>query len=187
MKILFIDTHSSKVNLIIKTDKEEFRAELDSNRSHSEVVVPALDRLLKKSKIKLEEIDELIVVNGPGSFTGVRIGVTIAKTIAVSLNIPIKTITSLEMFGVSSNEQSGRVIVEDSKGVYSARILNNKYDDFKYQKKSEFEESVKLENIKVLKSDIIDIDKIIKYLENKECVNPHLVNPIYIKEIDALK
>lgn len=187
MKVLFIDTHSEKVTMIIKNDGHIFKNELVSDKSHSEVVIPTLEKLLKESCIKLDELDEIIVVNGPGSFTGVRIGVTISKTLAYSLNIPIKTITSLEMYGVSANEEFDIVTVSDSKGMYSAKYNNGKFDNFNYQKKSVFEEMVENDNLKVLGSKNIDIEKVINYLKDKEVVNPHVVNPIYIKEIDALK
>ena len=61
---------------------------------------PAIKELIDEQKL-----DEIIVVNGPGSFTGVRLGVTIAKTLAYTLNIPIKTISSLEVSSISNNAQ----------------------------------------------------------------------------------
>lgn len=187
MNLLFIDTHSEKVVIKIKKKDEIFEEEVLSNRSHSEVLVPTLDSVLKRSGLKLQDIDEIIVVNGPGSFTGVRMGVTIAKTIAYCLNKKIKTITSLEMFGVSSEEEFDLVTVSDSKGVYSALKKGNEYTQFLYHRISEFEIYKNENNYKVLKEKKIDLEKILLYLENVEPINPHLVNPIYIKEIDALK
>lgn len=187
MKVLFIDTHSEKVRIILKNGESIVKEEMTSDRSHSEVAVSTLEKVLNKAKLETDELDEIVVVNGPGSFTGVRIGVTIAKTIAYSKNIPIKTITSLEAFGCSATEIFDLVTVEDAKGVYSAVLKNGEYDDFLYQKRSEFEEYVNSNNFKVLKEKIMDLDKMLDYLSDKDCTNPHLVNPIYIKEIDALK
>lgn len=187
MKKLFIDTHSQEVIVTIITDEKIYKNETTSDRSHSEVVVPLLEKALKEAEIELSNIDEIIVVNGPGSFTGVRIGVTIAKTIAYSLNIPIKTISSLEAYGVSSTSNFDIVIVRDSKGVYSAKKNEDKFEDFIYQKDSEFNNYISEHRYTVLESSFIDYEKILKYLEDKECNNPHLVNPVYIKEIDALK
>lgn len=187
MKTLFIDTHSEKVTIILDTGVEKFRGEALSDRSHSETVIPLLNELLEKADLSSKDLEQIIVVNGPGSFTGVRIGVTIAKTIAYLVNIPIKSISSLEMFGVSATEDFDLVGVSDSKGVYSALFKDGEFCDFQYQKRSIFEEMVKSENLKVLESKTIDLDKIYKYLETKNSENPHLVNPIYIKEIDALK
>lgn len=187
MKTLFIDTHSEKVLLGICNESKLTIIEKTSEKSHSEIVIPSLNELLENTKLTLNDIDEIIVVNGPGSFTGVRIGVTIAKTIAYSLNIPIKTITSLEAYGVSDNKSFDIVTVKDSKGVYSALYKNNAFVDFSYRKNGEFEAYVKETNYKICDNSDIDILKVIDYLKNKDYTNPHAVNPIYIKEIDALK
>lgn len=186
MKTLFIDTHSDKLTVIIRKDEEEKLIENMSDRSHSEIAMPSIVQVFDEAKITPEELDEIIVVCGPGSFTGVRIGVTIAKTLAYSLNIPIKTITSLEMYGVSSSEDADIVTVKDSKGVYSAR-RGLEYTDFMYQRNQEFLEYIAQNDFKVLNEKKIDLDKILDYLKDKKFLSPHEVNPIYIKEIDALK
>lgn len=187
MNLLFLDTHSELVTVIVKCKERVFKRELTSERSHSEIAVNVLRETLDEAGLELDSLDEIIVVNGPGSFTGVRIGVTIAKTIAFAKKIPIKTITSLEMYGVSSGVEHDLVTVEDSKGVYSAVYKDDKYEDFRYQKKSEFERYVKENDFRILKDKKIDIEKVADYLKNREYENPHMVNPIYIKEIDALK
>ncbi len=187
MTKLFIDTHSEKVTVAILKDGNIYKKDGISNRSHSEIVMPLLDELLKEAEIEVTDVQEVVVVNGPGSFTGVRIGVTIAKTIAYSLNISIKVISSLEMFGVCANEDFDIATVEDAKGVYSARKTDDGYVDFMYQRKAEFLEYVQENNFIVLKERMIDCEKIFKYMETKESCNPHTVNPIYVKEIDALK
>ncbi len=187
MTRLFIDTHSELVMMAIVDEKRVYKKEAISNRSHSEVAIPLLDELLKSSGIGLAEIDEIIVVNGPGSFTGVRIGVTIAKTIAYSNNIDIKTITSLEMYGVSAKEYFDIVMVPDSKGVYSAHLVDGKYVEFMYQRQADFDEYISKNGFTILEGKNVDFEKIIAYSKGLKKVNPHKVNPIYIKEIDALK
>ena len=62
--------------------------------------------------------EKIYVVNGPGSFTGVRLGVTIAKTFAYTLEIPIKTISSLELKAVSLVEKNKIVGVKENNGYY---------------------------------------------------------------------
>ena len=187
MKTLFIDTHSECVRIIFKDGETIIREDATSHRSHSEVTIPTLEKVLQRGYCKIEDIDELIVVNGPGSFTGVRMGVTVAKTIAHCKNIPIKTITSLEMYGVSSDKHFDIVTVEDSKGVYSALCKDGEYGEFLYQRRSDFEEYVLKNGFEVLDEKQIDIEKIVDYTTHLDAVNPHVVNPIYIKEIDALK
>lgn len=187
MPKLFVDTHSEKVTLALIEEDKIFEKNAFSNRSHSEVVVPLLDDILKEAGCDLAKLDEIVVVNGPGSFTGVRIGVTVAKTIAYSHSIPIKVISSLEMFGESAEEYFDLVTVEDAKGVYSAHRVDGEYTDFIYQRRQEFEEYVSKNGFTVLENKKIDYQNILAYVAKKETINPHLVTPIYIKEIDALK
>ena len=64
-------------------------------QSQSEYMVPELDKLLDKFDVKREEIKEVVIANGPGSYTGVRIALTIGKTIATVLGCKIYAISSL--------------------------------------------------------------------------------------------
>ncbi len=187
MKKLFIDTHSEKITIILQIENKVFRKEASSDRSHSEELVPALESILSECSVSLEEIGEIIVVNGPGSFTGVRLGVTVAKTIAYSYDIPIKTITSLEMYGASSTSKFDVVCINDSKGVYYSFKKDEEYSEPYYKKKSDFEELISSGIYKVLEEKEIDFIKIDAYLRDRLALNPHLVNPVYIKEIDVLK
>ena len=187
MNTLFIDTHSEKILLYLVLDRHIIKKEITSDKTHSENAIPLLKSLLDENNFKLNSLNQIVVINGPGSFTGVRIGVTIAKTIAFCLNIPIKTITSLEALGISSDAPFDIVTVKDSKGVYFAKKGNDEFIDFSYLNNSEFNGFIKGRNYKVLNSDQIDIIKVLEYLKNKEYTNPHKVNPVYIKGIDALK
>lgn len=186
MKTLFIDTHSDTLRMALLSDNIEEIIKSDT-RNHSEIAIPTLQELLTRTNIELKDIDEIIVVNGPGSFTGVRIGITIAKTIAYSLQIPIKTITSLEALGESIDDKFDIITVSDTKGFYSAKKEGKNYTDFEYRKNSEFEEYIKSNNYKTMTTDKYNYQNIINYLKEKPYTNPHAVNPIYIKEIDALK
>lgn len=187
MKTLFIDTHGDTLIMtyISNNNVKEFKK--CETKNHSEIAMPTLEELLKTCNVKLEEFDQIIVVNGPGSFTGVRIGVTIAKTIAYSLDIKIKTITTLEALGVSAKDGFDIVTVNDSKGVYSALFINGIYNNFIYQKFDEFKKYINNNNYRCSNNVDYDYLAILDYLKNKDYENPHNVNPIYIKEIDALK
>lgn len=175
------------MTIILKNGKEEIKRVESSVRNHSAIVMPAIEMAFEETHLSVEDLDQIIVVNGPGSFTGVRIGVTIAKAIAYTKNIPVKSITSLEMYGVSANEKFDIVKIEDSKGVYSALYKDGEYKEMSYQKKDAFLEYIEENRYKVCEDENIELDKIIDYLKDKEPVNPHILNPIYIKEIDALK
>lgn len=71
--------------------------------------MPAIDELLKECGLKPSDLTQIAVAKGPGSYTGVRIGVTIAKTLAWSLNIPVKTVSSLEVLAANGRFFQGLI------------------------------------------------------------------------------
>jgi tRNA threonylcarbamoyladenosine biosynthesis protein TsaB len=98
-KVLTIDTSDNKkisIGLDIDGKKNEIRE--DSTTLRSEAALPAISKLCKKNKISLTELDEIRVNKGPGSFTGLRVGVSIANALGYLLKIPIngKKIGELE-------------------------------------------------------------------------------------------
>lgn len=72
-------------------------------QQQSEYMVKELDGLLNKYEVKKEDIKDIMVAIGPGSYTGVRIAITIAKTLALALNIPIYPISSLQILKHGQN------------------------------------------------------------------------------------
>ena len=102
MMYLLIDTSLKYPTVsIIEDDKVLylFHEEIDSDMSSK--IMPIIDEGFKSINKKIEDIDKIFVVNGPGSFTGIRIGVTIAKTIAWALKKEIVTISSLEFMATT--------------------------------------------------------------------------------------
>lgn len=90
MFTLFIDTHFKDVNIVLYKDGKVIDHLTSDNQKHSVVTMPLIVDILKNNNIKINSIKEIICVNGPGSFTGVRIGVTISKVLAYSLGIKVK-------------------------------------------------------------------------------------------------
>jgi tRNA threonylcarbamoyladenosine biosynthesis protein TsaB len=103
MKVLSIDT-SNYVLGIGLLDGETVMGEYISNikKNHSVRVMPAIQTLMEECNIKPAELSKIVVAEGPGSYTGVRIGVTIAKTMAWSLEIPLSGVSSLEVAAASA-------------------------------------------------------------------------------------
>ena len=93
---LFIDTSLSDVSIaLVKDNKLISEIKNSIPGEHSVYVTKYIDDVLKECNLSPKDIDEIIVVNGPGSFTGIRIGVTIAKIFAYLQKIRIVSITSL--------------------------------------------------------------------------------------------
>lgn len=204
MRILYIDTSSSYLYTAIVEDnkllgevKEEF------GQSLSEVALPKIVSVFIENNIKPEQIDKIIVVNGPGSFTGIRIGITIAKVYSWSLNIPITTITSLEAMMLSNEKNAYKVPVIDARRQYvfgaiydsnNRQILKPqhiKIEDLK-QEMASLDNYVVITNNEDLEEDFDNIEaynpnilKIVEYFKDKEPINPHAVNPDYLKLTEA--
>lgn len=104
-KILVIDTATEYVYLSLVIDGTEagFAYQNDVN-NHAVTVMPLLDEILRSSGVKLRELSEIVVGIGPGSYTGVRIGVSIAKMIGYLNGIPVSTVSTLALLASSSSE-----------------------------------------------------------------------------------
>ncbi|MGG4011394.1 tRNA (adenosine(37)-N6)-threonylcarbamoyltransferase complex dimerization subunit type 1 TsaB [Bacillus smithii] len=96
MKVLAIDTSNYPLGVGL-ADENKVIGEYISNtkKNHSIRAMPAIEYLLKDCETSPQELDKIVVAKGPGSYTGIRIGVTIAKTLAWSLQIPISGVSSL--------------------------------------------------------------------------------------------
>lgn len=88
-KVIFIDTSDNqKAIVILKIGNKQYRKEVKGERK-SQIVLSLIDEILKKNKLKLADLSGIEVNTGPGSFTGVRIGVAIANALGFVLKIPI--------------------------------------------------------------------------------------------------
>ena len=97
MNVLAIDTSNTTLGIaIINEDQVIGEYITNMKKNHSIRVMPAMERLLSDCDLKPADLDKIVVAKGPGSYTGVRIGVTIAKTLAWTLNVPLVGISSLE-------------------------------------------------------------------------------------------
>lgn len=98
MKILAVDTSSKLCSVAILEDTNLIKKlELDNGLTHSETLMPLIQQLLKECSLSLNNIDLLVSDVGPGSFTGIRIGVSSCKAFSDSVNIPCVGISSLEV------------------------------------------------------------------------------------------
>jgi tRNA threonylcarbamoyladenosine biosynthesis protein TsaB len=108
MKILAIDTSNVVMGVALVED-DIVKGEIVTNikKDHSTRVMPAIQSLLKDCGVSPRELELIVVARGPGSYTGVRIGVTIAKTLAWALKIPIVGVSSLEVLAANGRYFSG--------------------------------------------------------------------------------
>lgn len=202
MRILYIDTSSSYLYSGIVTDKKLVcEVQKEFGHSLSEEALPNIVSLFEKENLTAKDIDKIIVVNGPGSFTGIRIGITIAKVFAWSLNIPITTISALEAMALSSTTDKVHVPIIDARrnyvfgAIYSKNNgailspIHIKLEDLLVELPSDeeyvFISNDNFEELNNIETYNPDIEKIVNYFENKEAINPHAVNPEYLKLTEA--
>lgn len=102
MVTLAIDS-SNKAMAIGIVDGNEIKGELALNvqQNHSIQLMPAIQYLMKASHVTPKDVTAIAVAQGPGSYTGLRIGVTVAKTMAWDLNIPLYGISSLKVLAAN--------------------------------------------------------------------------------------
>ncbi|HHE37589.1 MAG TPA: tRNA (adenosine(37)-N6)-threonylcarbamoyltransferase complex dimerization subunit type 1 TsaB [Candidatus Cloacimonetes bacterium] len=98
MNILALNTSSTSGSIAVsKSSNISFISYLDINITHSERLMPMIDLGLKQSKISIKEIDAIALANGPGSFTGIRIGLATAKGICLGRKIPLIPVNTLKL------------------------------------------------------------------------------------------
>ena len=189
MKYLFID--SATANLVVAIINDGKIAYIyDKNDGHdtSSKMMPVLAEAFDKADLKPNDINKIFVVTGPGSFTGIRVGLTVTKTMAYALDIPIVPISSLE---VMVSDHGGTALINARRGYVFAGTydedLNVLYPD-SYVLMSD---TLKKPYICFFDFDftvekpIIDVLKVIYKHENDKSINPHKIKPNYLKLTEA--
>lgn len=195
---LFIDTSNSDVVIGLLENGRLIEKETRSIlNEHSKYAVSIIDEVLKKAKVSTYSVDEILVVNGPGSFTGIRIGLTISKVYAYLTNIKVILMSSLKCLALSKDKDNydyilsiidakrgncyiglydkdyNEVIMEHFTNMDEVRDIRNKYKNILVVSNTDMEG--------ISKIDRIDVEKIYNYYKDKDRVNPNMVLPNYLK------
>jgi tRNA threonylcarbamoyladenosine biosynthesis protein TsaB len=171
-KRLVIDTATKYIYLALIIDDLLVDSVYEvGNNDHSVTIMPYLESMIKKQDISLNQLDEVIVGVGPGSYTGVRIGVTVAKMIAYLNDISIYKVSSLALMASRSNSRYILPLIDARRGNAFMALLENdkemKYvkedrlqniDSFKNSINVEYEEVIEGEPqiIKIIKSNLLE-------------------------------
>lgn len=126
MKILAFDSSNQPLSVAIIDDQQLLTEQtINVKRNHSIQLMPAIEEALKQANLQLKDIDRIAVASGPGSYTGLRIAVTIAKSLAWAQDIELVGISSLKVLAANSFEQENIVPLFDARreniytGLYS--------------------------------------------------------------------
>lgn len=184
MFTLFVDTHGSLITVGLYNEEKEFIKTQISEYKHAIYLMPMIKEILKENVLSVKDIKDIVIVNGPGSFTGLRIGLSACKTMAYALNIPIYLISSLTSFLISSEIKNKRIaIIKDNKGFYISVMGKDNKIIVPEQYVNELGEYSKIKKVE----EKLNISRIINYAKKSEAVNPHLVRANYVKLIEAEK
>ena len=186
MKILSIDTSTMMSSITIMEDNKIIGDyNISQEETHSEMLVPLMQRALDDLKIKFEDIDLFAVASGPGSFTGLRIGMTSLKAIAQVFDKPIIGISTLEAMAFSILNDDAIISLIDARGMryYTGMYrwengrLVKEFEEI--LKESELFEIIKKEDKVTLVGEAIEVlsDEIKNY-DNIRFSNPGLNNGI---------
>ena len=182
MYTLFIDTHYISLHLALFKDElviEEIKKE---DVKHSTYFIPLLKELLEKNDVTFDDLSGIIVVNGPGSFTGVRIGVVVAKMISYCKNIPVKAISYLQALSLKYDNDL-LIGIKDRNGAFVGSF-NRDHDlvlDYFYLSNQD----LKKYSEEIIIDREVDLNKVYLYMKEQMTINPHLLKPIYVKRIEV--
>lgn len=198
---LFLDTCSQIIRIGILFDNKLIDyLEFQNDNKLSEKLLPVIKKIIDKNNYKVNDLNRIYISVGPGSFTGIRIGVTVAKVMAWSLNIDIIPISSLEiMASYDSDKKYVCSFIDARRGFVFAGVYDKDLNTYMGDRYISFDDL--LEKINDIKEDTlfvsndsnfisciepkIDVEKIVLKHFNDKSINPHKVNPIYLKLTEA--
>lgn len=199
MNVLAIDTSLNACSIALMADGIMLFEEIvEARNNQSEVLPNLIDKMIKKTSIKPNTINRVVVTIGPGSFNGVRIGLGFAKSFALALGIPCIGVSTLDVLLQSSKSESKVAIIETNGTIYlkavdKAIIREPKrleFEDFENLDFSPYSEilgimssdskhSARIKNVKVVSPSILA--KMSVLLNEND--NPPI--PLYLRGADA--
>ena len=197
---LFLDSSDKKVIVALLSGGKLIDSIIEENDNHlSEKFLPMIERIIAKNQLQIDNIGAIYVINGPGSFTGVRVGVTTAKVMAWGLKKRIIPISELALLATTLTNKKYIVPYIDARrnavyaGIYDKNLNSVMADAYisidDLMKKIDHIEDVEFvsyyNNIEHTIEPNIDIEKIVQKHYNDEGINPHQVVPNYLKRTEA--
>jgi len=124
---LALDASTEACSVALQLDGKVYASYELCPQSHSLRLLPMIDDLLKEAGIELADIDGLVFGQGPGSFTGVRIGVGVAQGLAFSANLPVVGVSSLQAMAQQAYAKHGQTRVVAAIDARMAEVYNGYY------------------------------------------------------------
>ena len=217
MNILAFDTSTEKFSIsILKNNKIVLNLSKIINKTYSKFLIPILKKSLEKSKLDVKEINYILISLGPGSFTGVRIGIAAAKGLGMPHKINISGFNNMDILANSINDniKEKRIvtIIKSKKSDYYFQVFDSKKKPIKkisffsinnlpsffFNKNIVFSGDLDIELIKeikknkkiifIYKREISNASLLINLIKKKQHVNTiKSLNPLYVYKHYAKK
>lgn len=201
---LFIDTSMANVSISVVKDREILSIiQEDIPNEHSKYATSYVKKVIDDAGIDANDIDNILVVNGPGSFTGVRIGVTIAKTYGYLMDRGIIPVSSLKSLAISSKHDGVVMsVITANRSSYYVGIYDNEYNeviDEEFVSKDRVLELIAKYDPYIVSNDFnvvgvhkfnkvnLDVLSIVDYYKDMDRVNYHALVPNYLKLPQAME
>ncbi len=182
---LLVDS-STKTLYIALVDDNKVLEEMyvEGRNDHAKNIVSKISEILKNNNIKVEDLEGIYVGVGPGSYTGVRMAVTVGKMISTNTKVLLYGFSSLYM---QSSGYDGKVLsyIDARRGNSFNVVYNNSLEEISEGMRSTTEMFLNYPNYKVVSEDNIKVDPIKVINHSKLCENPHGFVPNYLRETEA--
>lgn len=185
MNTLILDSSTATLYVAVIKDNFVFEKYISGRNDHAKNIVNCIDLLLKDAELRVDDLNRIIVGYGPGSYTGVRMAVTVGKMMAVFKKIQLYTISTLKLmasgcFGVvkaSIDARRGNAF----SAIFDMNNDTNILDEglYSYEQLSEFkfDSEVKDGEFKVNPFKVIELASLVD--------EPHLLVPNYLRDTEA--
>lgn len=187
---LFLNTSNKYLYLCLMNDSIIVNEVLmEGNNNHSEKLIDVLNQFLSNNNITVDDIKEIYVGRGPGSYTGVRIACTVAKVLAYSKNIKLFSFSSLDLMLTTKLNTNGiyQVIMDARRGNSFSKVVKidtNTVEvllDEVFIENSVLEEKYGLYPKITIEDTSYQVDLLLKYNLVKEEKDVHAFVPTYLR------
>lgn len=213
MLTLFIDSSKSDLSVVLILDEKiVYQSNVNSCSKHSNFLMNEIVKIFESTNFDIKDLNNIVILNGPGSFTGVRVGVTVAKTLSYVLNNNIYCLTTLKALSLHCSSDNTIITVVHDKndssyvGIYNNDVYQEGYMTIDEVISKSFNSKINIismgeslfvtelsnklslnNNVSIKVLDNYDYIKVVNYALKTQKVDTHMLEPIYLKKIDAEK
>ena len=194
---LFIDTALSYIRIaLFKDDKLIDSINEKCEKNMSAIFDSKVEELFRRNNLELTEVNKIYTVTGPGSFTGIRVGMTFSKVLAMALNIKITPISELQVLATTNTNKLKAPLIDARRGYVYAGIYDEDCSTITEDKHILLEDFLNInKNVEYISYDSfehiyttepkIDFEKIISKNKEKKQIDHEVLTPNYLKLTEA--